>query len=366
VRFDLQALSDLGFRVDLLALPFGKDLPIANVRRIRPANPFRTRQIPIGPSLRKAVFDLILLYKALRLISRNRYDFVHCVEDAGLIGSLVRRIHGCPFVFERHSDPASHKKGPLRNLFLSVYTRVDAWVVRAADAVVTSPALVPQARAIAPEQSIHSVFSIPSSLAEPDAEAAAAIARRLKQGEDEVLITYAGSFAVYQGIELMFEAMQAVVRRDPRARFLIIGGTPGEIAKRKQWLARRGMEDAVTFVGMVDPDEVPNYLAASDVLLSPRLAGKNSPIKLLDYLKAGSAIVATDNHANRAYLDDSNSVLTKQTAEGFADGITRLVRDPELRQRLARVGRKAIDELYNYDEFRRRIGICYAELQRNP
>lgn len=362
MRFDLQSLSDLGFHVDLLALPMGDDLPIPNVRRIRPWNPLRIQHVPIGPSLRKASFAPILLAEALRLVAKNRYDALHCVEDAGLIGALVKRITGRPFVYERHSDPASYRHGPLRNLVLAGYSRLEAWALRYADAVVTGPALVPQTRALAPAQRVHPIASIPSSFMEADDEAAAEIARGLKRSADEVLVTYAGSYAAYQGIELMFEAMLPVFRNDTNVRFVIIGGSPGEIAKKKEWLADRQVESRVSFIGMVHPDEIPSHLAAADILISPRLAGKNSPIKLLDYFKAGRAIVATDNHANRAYLDESNSILTEQTAENLADGITRLVRDPGLRERLAGAGRKAIDEVYNYDEFKRRLGICYAEL----
>jgi glycosyltransferase involved in cell wall biosynthesis len=88
----------------------------------------------------------------------------------------------------------------------------------------------------------------------------------------------------------MFNAMVDVAARHRGARFVIIGGTPEEIVERKKWLREHNIEESVTFVGKVAPDQMPDYLVASDILLSPRQAGVNTPLKLLDYLKAGRAL----------------------------------------------------------------------------
>ena len=52
--------------------------------------------------------------------------------------------------------------------------------------------------------------------------------------------------------------------------------------------------------------ELADYLAAADILLSPRLGSVNTPLKLLDYLKAGRAIVATATAANRMVVGETN------------------------------------------------------------
>jgi len=193
-------------------------------------------------------------------------------------------------------------------------------------------------------------------------EGAVKIREGLKNRDDEVLIAFVGSFAVYQGVDLMFEAIPDVVVRHPEARFVIIGGSADEIFERKKWLNERKVEKSVTFLGKVHPDELPDYLSASDILLSPRLAGVNTPLKLLDYLKAGRAIVATDTESNRLILDEKTAVIVKAEPSAFADGICRLVADENLRIRLGENGRKLITERYNFGEFKKRLGICYEEV----
>ena len=149
VRFDVQALGELGFQVDLLTLPWGEDVALPGVTIIRTGNPFGLRDLPIGPSLWKAVYDLILLWHACRLAARQPYLVAHCIEDAGIIGLILKRIWRCGLVFEKHSDVASYRGGRLRNLLLDLYQWAETRVIRAADAVVTGPALMGMTRALA-------------------------------------------------------------------------------------------------------------------------------------------------------------------------------------------------------------------------
>ena len=362
VSFNVRCLAELGFEVDLLTLPVGQDLDIAGVRVIRaPKLPF-VKNIPIGPSPIKAVFDGILFFMALGLSMRHRYRVIHGIEDAAAVGAVVAALTGSRLIFEKHSDPASYRKGWLRNAVMWAYARVERFTARRADAVIaTGPGLAEQVKSRFPGKPVHHIFDIPSSLCEADGEKRDQVRRELQSSEAEKLITYVGSFAVYQGVDLMFDAILAVVETEPLARFVIIGGTETEIAARRAALPGRA-KAAVTFAGKIPPDELPNVLAASDILLSPRLAGINTPLKLLDYLKAGKAIVATDTEANRLILDDTMAVLVDPNPTAFADGIRQLLADDAKRTRLGEQGRRLTRERYNFDEFKKRLDRCYREV----
>lgn len=364
VGFDLLALAQLGFQVDFLTLPVGEQKDIPGVRIFRVPNPFRVKNIPIGPSFWKVFFGGLLLVRGLCLGLVNKYDYIHGIEDAGAIGVFIAKITGAKLVFEKHSDPSSYRKGKLRNLVMSCYSRVEAFTVRHADAVIgTGPGLVEQARVVDPAKPTYHIFDIPSSLVEINPEKAALLRRDLQQRPDEILITYVGSFAVYQGIDIMFLSVPRVIERHPHARFIIIGGSASEISEKTAWLAKRGVDSRVSFVGKVPPDELPNYLAASDILLSPRISGINTPLKLLDYLKAGRAVVATDNQANRQILDETCAVLVDPDPAAFAEGISRLIRDADFRGHLGERGKLLISTTYNFDEFKRRLDRCYSDLE---
>ena len=363
VGFNAMALSESGYDVNLLVMPVGEPREIPGVRIIRPLNIPGVRNLPIGPSLTKAILDVFLFFTALRLAFKNRYAVIHGIEDAGPIAVVAAALTGAGMIFEKHSDPGSYRKGLLRNLVMWLYGKVEAFSIRHADAVIgTGPALVKQALEIAPNKPAHHIFDIPSSLVEANLETVKKVRAQLQKEVGELLAVYVGSFAVYQGIDLMFESMPDVVKRHGRVRFVVIGGTKAEIEQKKAWLAQRGIEQNVSFIGKIPPDELPNYLSAADILLSPRIAGTNTPLKLLDYLKAGGAIVASDNEANRLILDESTAMLVRPEPAEFAAGVCRLVEDPALRRRLAEKGRGLIDQTYNYAEFKRRLQRCYEQV----
>jgi glycosyltransferase involved in cell wall biosynthesis len=363
VGFDVQALAEVGYEVDLLTLPIGETRNIPGVTVHRVANPFRVKNIPIGPSLHKLIFDVLILFKALGMAIRHPYSVVHAVEEVGAVGLLVGRLTGARVVFEKHSDPASHKDKALRNIVLSLYRWVESLVIRSADVVIgTGEGLVEQAIAVAPKQRVHHIFDIPSSLIEADAAGVKIINTSIRKEHNEVIALYVGSFAVYQGIDLMFESLHIALRSHPQLRLVVIGGTQKEIAERTVWLDQKGMKEAVRFVGFVTPDSLPNYISAADFLLSPRSSGINTPLKLLDYLKAGRAILATDNVANRRIIDERVAVLKEANPVSFAGGMVELANNVNQRRRLGREGRKLVDKMYNFIQFKRLLKGCYDKL----
>ena len=296
VGFDLMALVEQGYKVDFLTLPVGKDKPIEGVRIVRVWNLFLVKEVPIGPSLIKAAFDVLLLFTGLGMAIKNRYDIVHGVEDAGMLGVIITGITRCKLVYEKHSDPGSYKKKSLvRNMIMKAYASVERFTAKHADAVITTgPGLAEQVRKMKNCPVVFDIFDIPSSLIEAKAEQVKQLRGALINNDDDILITYVGSFAVYQGVDLMFDSIVKVVADNKKALFLIVGGSQDEITERKAWLTDRNAETRVVFAGKIPPDTLPAYLAASDILLSPRQAGVNTPLKILDYFKAGGAVVATD------------------------------------------------------------------------
>lgn len=89
IRYDLMALVDLGYDVDLLTFPVGQNLDIPGVRIIRIPNLVRAKQISIGPSEPKAALDVLLLAWAVCLSLRHRYAYIHGLEEGGAIGVLA-------------------------------------------------------------------------------------------------------------------------------------------------------------------------------------------------------------------------------------------------------------------------------------
>ncbi len=368
VAANVRVLAAAGHRVDLLAMPVGEtiDLP-PGVRLLRVPNLFGIRSMAIGPSFKKALYDVILFFHALALLARNRYDVIHSVEEAGAMGVVLAGMGGSRTVFEKHSDPDSHRGGGLRNAILRVYRAVERFAIRRSDAVIlTGPGMLDEVRRLAPGTAVHAICDIPSSSVEADEAGTVRVRGEIAPGAGDIVATYIGSFAVYQGVDLLFGAIPDAVRRCPALRFVIVGGSPAEIESRRAQMADAGVAERVAFLGMMAPATVPNLLRASDLLLSPRLAGRNTPLKLFDYLKAGGAIVATDTAANRLILSDATALFAAPEPEPFARAIAQAASDPALRGRLGAAGADLARGRHGFEAFRRGLLACYADLLARP
>jgi glycosyltransferase involved in cell wall biosynthesis len=368
VRFVLKSLSESAHKVDLLTLPFGQDEQIPNVRIIRVANFFGFKDITIGPSLPKLFFDLLLLFKAVSLVRRHRYDVIHGIEEAGFIAVLLAKLFGLKAIFEKHSDPLSYRGGYIKNLLLSVYAAVETLAIKQADLIIcTGPGLSRQVIDMGTESPVHTISDMPSSMVEARPEKTAEIGQQLRKRPGEILVTYVGSFAIYQGVDMMFETIPIVCKActsSDQVRFVIIGGSDDEISRHRQELEQQGAADQVTFLGIIAPDVLPDYLAASDILIAPRCSGVNTPLKILDYYKAGRAVVATDVPSNQIILNKNTALFASSNADSFAEQILKLASDRELRQELGRNGRQLYEQKYNVTAFQKRLEAGYAELDK--
>ncbi len=360
VNFNILALTELGYKVDLLTLPIGENREFNNGRVIRVANPLSIKNVSIGPSLHKIFFDVLILYKGLRLCMKNDYSVIHGVEEAGIIAVVLAKIFRARSIFEKHSDPFSYKKGFLKNSILTLYAQVEKLTVRLCDAVIgTGKGLVSQVEKMGYTTRAFHIFDIPSSLAEPSVEKIAQIRNGLVKRKGEVLVTFVGSFALYQGVDLMFATIPKVVKQNSSIRFIIIGGTDDEIAERQAMLKRLYVDAAVTFLGKIAPDVLPEYLYASDILLSPRISGVNTPLKILDYMKAGKSIMATDVPSHRLLLNEVTAVFAKPVPEQFAIALNRLAEDDEKRNQMGAAGRNLHETKYNFNNYRHQLAKCY-------
>ncbi len=360
VNFNMLALSESGYRVDLLTLPVGEDKQYKNVQIIRVANPLRIKNVPIGPSLTKIFFDIFLFWKGLMLCRNNNYVVIHGIEEAGLIAVVLAKMFKARSIFEKHSDPFSYKKGLLKNGILYLYSLVEKITVKWCDGVIgTGEGLVSQVNKMGYSTRAFHIFDIPSSLEEPTEQMIATRRSTLVIEEGECLVTFVGSFALYQGVDLMFDTIPQVVSNSNTIRFVIVGGKSEEIAERKKILKQKGADTRVSFLGKIAPDILPEYLYASDILLSPRVSGVNTPLKILDYMKAGKPIVATDVPSHRLILDETTGVFAKSEPEYLSQAILNLASNKKKQEQLGRAGRSLYETRFNFNNYTRQLAECY-------
>lgn len=360
-RYTLGALLAVGYTVELLGVPH--DSPVSHpgiVVHYAPRIPF-CGNLKDGPSFRRLLLDICILFKALALMGRGRYDILHGLDDSGVLAYLLSRVYRIPYVVDRQADFASGGCSGL-SLWRWLYRRFERRALRKADAVIgNTDEVVPLLAACGRRSRACVIPDIPAlEFGLTDAELAGARAM-FKPVEGMPLITCVASAYRFRGLDLFLNAMPTVLRELPMSRFAVVGGTQPEIDRAKDALRKAGIESAIHFTGRICPAKLAALLKISDVLVATRGGGTTPPVKVLDYLASERPVVAVDSPANRSVLTPENAVLVQPKPDELAAGILRVCRGQVAVARLAASAAATIQrEKRTKKAFREAIRNCYA------
>ena len=362
----IRALLELGHTVDLVTYPFGSDVELPGLRVFRCIRPPFVREVRIGPSLAKVPLDLTLTLTVLRRALSERYDLVHSHEEGSVIGVVLAALLRVPHLYDMHSSLPQQLNNfaySRSRLLHGAFRWMERFVIRRSKAVIViCQHLEDTVREIEPRVKTVLIENAPGSGDEPIAGSGVAIRRELGIDARAPVVLYTGTFEAYQGLDLLFAAARVVLERRPDARFVLAGGRPDQVAAARSDAARTGLGDAVIFAGQRPAEEIPSFLDAADLLVSPRSTGTNTPLKIYQYLRSGRAIVATRLLTHTQVLDDSVAILTAATPEGFARGILAGIDDPAMARAVGERARLLAETKYSYDAYLSRTRQAVAHI----
>ncbi len=338
-----------GHEVDILTYGIGEPPPDLDVRLFRARGPHFCRTVRAGPSGRKIWLDVLLFVSLIARLCRERYDALYAHEEAALFARIAGALFRIPYVYDMHSSlplQITDWKFSRRRSVVALFRWIERLSVSGACAVVAiSPAVARAARRAWPDALcivLTNYFERQETARSGDREAV-----RARHGirPDERLIVYTGSFVALQALDLLLEAAPRVLAAVPSARFLLVGGSEPEIAELRALADRLGIADRVLLERARPQAQIPGYLAAADVLVSPRVQGINPPGKLLSYLASGRPVVATDTLVHNQLLTADCAILTRPDAAGLAEGLVLALTDTALTAKLAEGSERALARL---------------------
>ncbi len=163
-------------------------------------------------------------------------------------------------------------------------------------------------------------------------------------------------------IQTLIKAIPIVLREISNIKFLIVGS--GEQENYLKELAKNlKVADAVRFVGRISPDDLPKYLAISDIYVSTSLSDTIS-VSLLEAMSCGLPPIVSDIDGNRDVIKDGENgfFFPANNPEKLAEKVVYLMKSDVIRKNFGEKNRKIIIENYDWDKCMETIETEYKRL----
>ena len=367
VRQMAQTLCEVGHEVHLATYPMGESVSIPGlvIHRALPIPGVRT--VPIGFSWRKVALDIALALRVWPLIAGRRFDVVHAVEESVFFALPAARLRGIPVIYDLDSwmsDQLAYGGRVKSPSILKLLRQMERGALhRSSLAITVSASLSETVRAMEPNVRVAQIEDCPleEALRAPDLSRVALLRERFEIGQREAVV-YTGNLESYQGIELLLDAFVRVARARESVVLVLVGGSPAQVQSTRARAATLGVGERVVLTGQRPAVEMPEWMAMGDVLVSPRLHGGNTPLKLYSYMWSAVPIVATDLPTHTQVLDAGTAVLRAPTPDAMANGMLAVLDDPARFASIGAAARVRVARDYSREAFSRKLLAAYDSI----
>lgn len=191
--------------------------------------------------------------------------------------------------------------------------------------------------------------------------------RRVLGVDDKTVVGFVGTFGPWHGAPVLAEAARVLAAK-AGFHFLFIGD--GDQRAQTESIVESGSVSA-TFAGRISHDEVPAYLDACDILVSPHVPSADgseffgSPTKLFEYMAMGKGLVASRlGQIAEVIIDGENGLLVEPGDKiALARAIEKLAHDDALRGRLGAAATQTVIERYTWKHNAARVFDAVSSLK---
>jgi glycosyltransferase involved in cell wall biosynthesis len=185
--------------------------------------------------------------------------------------------------------------------------------------------------------------------------------RRYHIGPLDPTILFCGRLAWQKGPDILVEAIPAILRRHPSARFAFVGD--GDMRDALESRTRQlGVAHAVRFLGRRQGDELVHLYKLAEVVCVP---SRNEPfgIVVLEAWSANKPVIASQNGGPAEYVrHEVNGLKIYPTPDSVVWGVSRMFSDFVRARWMGRNGRRAVQERFTWDTITEQMLAIYQGL----
>lgn len=164
---------------------------------------------------------------------------------------------------------------------------------------------------------------------------------------DENIVMYVGRFVREKGIHVLLNAANVILAKQPKTKFMIVGGGPREkLEKFARWA---GLGDRVIFTGFQSGRNLHRLYRIADVAVFPSLY-EPFGIVALEGMAAGVPVVTSDAGGLREVVlhDQTGTLSYANDPQSLGWAVIRVLEDPNRAKRLADAAAIRLDKDFNW------------------
>jgi 1,2-diacylglycerol 3-alpha-glucosyltransferase len=349
IRELVEATAERGHEVHVVTYHIGENLPLKGAQLHRIPDLTGERGVIVGPTKLRPFYDLQMIFKAIQVIRRHKLDLIHAHGyESALVAACCRPVVRRPVLYSAHNrmgdELASYDFFRSQRVANALAWVLDRTVPRIGDRCIPHSVNLQQfllARGLAARS--EPVLNFGVDIDRERTSNRDELRHRCGLG-DEPIVLYSGVIDQFQRVDLLLGAMVHVLRRVPRAKLLLLSTIPN--AKYEHDLraeaARLGISNQVILKVPTDMERGLRLLPLCDVAVVPRPGTPGFPIKLLNYMIAQRPCVIYASSASGLSHGEHVWMAGEDTPESLGAAITRVLRDPQLRTRIAAGGHRFV------------------------
>ena len=371
VYLEAVALCEAGFHVSVIC-PTGKRRSFYEV-----VEQVQVYRYPRPPELNGVLgylfeysYSLLMAFIFACWISlRTGFDavHVHCPPDLNSMLAIFFKFFGKKFVVDLHDlSPElyqAQKDGQGNRILVHALRYFERLASRNADALIAtnqSQHAIQIERCGADPKRCYVVRNGPNELFSPDVQPLEEL-----RVPNKIILGYVGLMGFQDGVDYFIRALGKLHEKRTDFYAVLVGRGPA-LESLKKLTNELGLADHVRFAGFVEFRQVPRYIASFDICLTPDPSNSYNDscttIKTMEYMAIGRPTVAFRTKENEITAGESALYAENNNIDEFADLISKLADNPDLRQSMGEIGRGRIEQALSWSHQKTVLVRVYEEL----
>lgn len=324
--------------------------------------------LDIIPALRRSIHpwrDAVSYWELKKSLRRFRPDVVHTHSaKGGMLGRPAAWSLNVPAVIHTvHGAPFHPYQGRGAQLFFQACER---WASRRCHAIVSVADAMTDLMVntgVAPREKFTTVYS--GMEVEPFLQSADhrdRVRQELGYRPEHIVIGKIARLFKLKGHDDVIRAARCVIDAVPNVRFLFVGDGIFQDRLRQQ-IAAAGLTDYFQFTGLVPPQQIPELLAAMDIVVHASLREGLARV-LPQALISGKPVVSYDIDGAREVVisNETGYLIPPRDIAAMSEKLKLLAADTSLRDRLAEEGRNRCTDVFRHEHMTEQLRELYQRV----